>query len=84
MNNSASTLLLVLALPLVALAQEGMEEQPAVPAAEAAAPAGEPAPAAKPAEEPRPFPAGERPKDLDLRHCLDLGDNLAIARCAHE
>jgi hypothetical protein len=25
-----------------------------------------------------------RPKDLDLRHCLELDNNPAIARCAHE
>lgn len=26
----------------------------------------------------------DRPKNLDLRHCLELEDNLAIARCAYE
>lgn len=29
--------------------------------------------------------AGEsRPKDRDMRHCLDLKDNAAIAKCAGE
>lgn len=43
-----------------------------------------PAPAATPKVMPKHIPAGERPRDLDLRHCLDLGDNAAIARCAYD
>jgi hypothetical protein len=33
----------------------------------------------------KPAPAKPvRPKNLDLRHCLDLEDNAAIAKCAGE
>jgi len=49
---------------------------------------------AAPAEEPQPTTerstSGKRaartvrPKDLDLRHCLELDNNPAIARCARE
>lgn len=85
MKISANVLFLVLALPLVSLAQEGMKEQPAAPTpAEESVPAETAAPAAKPVAAPRHIPAGERPRDLDLRHCLNLGDNAAIARCAYE
>jgi hypothetical protein len=49
---------------------------------------------ATPAEQPQPAATGStsdkrakakrRPKDMDLRHCLELDDNPAIARCAYE
>lgn len=69
-----------------ALADTGMkgESQPAAKETEPVL--------AAPAEDSRPAPrrlpsivaGADRPKDLDLRHCLDLTDNLAIARCAYE
>jgi hypothetical protein len=63
------------------------------PAASAAAPAtAVESTSAAPAEQPRPeakrAPSRRatkvRPKDMDLRHCLDLDSNPAIARCAYE
>ncbi len=50
-----------------------------------AAPAEEPQPTAKPSTSTKRTKAGAaRPKDLDLRHCLELDNNPAIARCARE
>lgn len=62
----------------------------AVPAATvvestSAAPAQEPQPAAKRSTSgKRAKTRAVRPKDLDLRHCLELDSNPAIARCARE
>jgi hypothetical protein len=50
-----------------------------------AAPAEKPQPAAKPSTSGKRAKArAVRPKDLDLRHCLELDNNPAIARCARE
>jgi len=50
-----------------------------------AAPAEKPEPAAKPSTSSKRAKASAvRPKDLDLRHCLELDNNPAIARCARE
>lgn len=50
-----------------------------------AAPAERPQPAAKPSTSGKRAKArAVRPKDLDLRHCLELDNNPAIARCARE
>lgn len=49
------------------------------------APAEKPQPAAKPSTSAKRAKArAVRPKDLDLRHCLELDNNPAIARCARE
>ena len=53
-------------------------------AAEKAAPPAESNPPAKPATMPKPRPGGARPKDLDLRHCLEQPTNKEIAACAGE
>lgn len=59
-------------------------------AAPAAAPAPAPRPAAstpKASPDPAPSPAPRRKsrkREADARHCLDLGDILAIARCAEK
>jgi hypothetical protein len=48
-------------------------------------PAEKPQPAAKPSTSGKRAKASAvRPKDLDLRHCLELDNNPAIARCARE
>ncbi len=50
-----------------------------------ATPAEEPQPTAKrPTSGERAKARAVRPKDLDLRHCLELDNNPAIARCARE
>ncbi len=74
---------------------KGSIQTPAQPAAPASAVP--PVPTAKPAapapvQEPQseakpPAPAQEKPprsKNLDLRHCLDLESDAAIAKCAGE
>ncbi len=50
-----------------------------------------PAPVQKPQPSPKGSTSGKhakakpmRAKDLDLRHCLDLENNAAIAKCANE
>lgn len=90
MKKKLSGLFAALALSCGALAfgetEDSMKEQPAAEApkleqqapqqteaSEANAPSG---------EEIRAMPA--RPKDLDLRHCLELKDEAAIAKCAGE
>lgn len=60
----------------------------AVPPATVVEPAS-PAPAEKPQAAAKRTASGKRaakvrPKDMDLRHCLELDSNPAIARCAHE
>jgi hypothetical protein len=72
-----------------AMADTGMKDE-SQPAATEAGQA-----TAAPAEQPQSAPVHStsttqihpgmpRPMNLDLRHCLDLADNLAIARCANE
>jgi hypothetical protein len=58
---------------------------PAAPTPAKAVPASAPAAAAAPATPPPPAPKRKRRAGgVDARHCLDLGDVLAIARCAEK
>jgi hypothetical protein len=51
----------------------------------AAETAEEPVPAMKPAKQYKRSTSNKpRPRDLDLRHCLELTDNAEIAKCAQE
>ncbi len=98
MNNLIANLMVLTALSLSGTALAAGEEaskapapavQPAVTAPAAATTAAEPVPPAM-AQKPQgttPKRAGKRkvrPKDLDLRHCLELESNTAIAKCAGE
>ncbi len=93
MKSAIPNLIVVAALSFTTSALAATEDQaPASPATAEAS--GVPATAAAP-QQPRPTEKhlaagkrpkakGPRPKNLDLRHCLELQDNLAIARCAGE
>ena len=100
MKNTITNLIVVMALLFggAALAAEKMERKAQPPAAKPVAPAVPPATAAEPApatQAPLPAlkpstpgkPAEAKParsKSLDLRHCLDLEADAAIAKCAGE
>ncbi len=60
--------------------------QPPAAKSEAPATAAEQAPAAQPVSKPVQRKRAKRahPKSADLRHCLDLKTNAAIAKCAGE
>lgn len=100
MKTTIMNLIVVTALSFsaVALAAE-MGSKTQHPAANTVAPAMPPAPAAvsaapsaqasqpglQPSTPPKPAKAkSARSKSLDLRHCLDLETNAAIAKCAGE
>ncbi len=98
MKNTITNLIVVAVLSIsgAAFAAEEMESKPQ-PAATQPAAAASAVPAATvvetttaaAAEEPQPTSKRAkaktvRPKDLDLRHCLELDNNPAIARCARE
>lgn len=76
-----------------ALAAEETRGKIQTPATQPAAPASAvpPAPVLEPQPAPKPSAPGKaakakppRSKSLDLRHCLDLETNAAIAKCAGE
>lgn len=93
MNSTIPNLIVVAALSLATSALAATEDKTPAPPATAET-SGVPATAAAP-QQPRPTEKrlaagkrpkakGPRPKNLDLRHCLELKDGLAIARCAGE
>ncbi len=92
MKNKIPSLIAMTALLFsgVVLAAEETGSTPQPPAAPAAttpepttaAPAKETQPAVK--HTPPPKAGAVRPKDLDLRHCLELETNAEIAKCAGE
>lgn len=69
---------------MMAAATPPARPAPAAPPPEAT-PAAAPAKAA-PASPPSPAPkrGKKRARDVDARHCLDLGSNAEIARCAEK
>lgn len=84
MKTSITSLIVVAALSFsdAALAAEEMEREPAAETAtEPAPPAQAPQPAVK---SPTPAKGQPRPKNLDLRHCLELKTDAEIAKCAGE
>jgi hypothetical protein len=86
MKTSITTLIVVAALSFsdAALAAEKMENE-AQPAAETTAEPAPPAQAPQPAvKSPTPAKGKPRPKNLDLRHCLELKTDAEIAKCAGE
>lgn len=87
MKNALSGLLAVMALSCCGMAFAADTEMKVEKAADEAPKMEKPMPQ-KNAKEPTDgvkLKAGEpRPKDLDMRHCLDLKDNAAIAKCAGE
>lgn len=95
MKTTIVNLIVVAALSFsgAALAAAEAEGKIQTPAARSAEPAVTPAPAATPAPQPAAKPAAPakrikvkkpRPKNLDLRHCLDLETDAEIAKCAGE
>ncbi|MBU0620980.1 MAG: hypothetical protein KJ795_03940 [Gammaproteobacteria bacterium] len=93
MKNTIASLIVVAAFSFgsAAFAENGMNDEAQPAAAEVEQVQVEQV-MAEPIEESRPamkhssstMAGADRPKDLDLRHCLDLADNVAIARCAYE
>ncbi len=91
MKTTIAKLIVVAALSFsgTALAAEQMKSEEAnTPASKPAASPAAPAVAPKllsASQEPKPAKARPaRSKSLDLRHCLDLKTNAAIAKCARE
>lgn len=86
MKTTITSLIVVAALSFsgAALAAGEMENE-AQPMPETAAEPAPPAQAPQPAvKSPTPAKGKPRPKSLDLRHCLELKTDAAIAKCAGE
>lgn len=98
MKNTITNLIAVVALSISGAAfAAGETESKSQPTAAMPAPAASAVPAATVVESASAAPAEKsqstakrakagtfRPKNMDLRHCLELDDNPAIARCARE
>ncbi|MFH0934571.1 MAG: hypothetical protein V1879_05140 [Pseudomonadota bacterium] len=88
MKNTIASLIVVAAFSFgsAAFAENGMNDEAQPAAAEVEQVMAEPIEESRPAmkHSSSTMAGADRPKDLDLRHCLDLADNVAIARCAYE
>jgi hypothetical protein len=93
MKNTIINLIAVVAVSFsgTAFAAEEIESKPQPAAAASAVPAATVVESAPAESAERLQPAAKRakartfrPKDMDLRHCLELDGNPAIARCARE